>query len=134
MLGYFVQHCYSTTWQAWVNITESKIRLPIRNCLLISFLIMLFISIYFFSIMHRIKGFLSIDIDVSELQVNQCSRSKDQLYAASISANKYYDEIFSQIEIFHESNKCHPRTMVVSIPRAYRLLCVDFIALIEFWF
>lgn len=66
---------------------------------------------------RRIKGFLSVDIDVSELQVNQCSspRSKDPLYAASISANKYYDEIFSQIEIFHDSNKCHPRTMMVSL-------------------
>lgn len=60
----------------------------------------------------RIKGFLSVDIDVSELQVNQCSspRSKEPL-----SANKYYNEIFSQIEIFHESNKCHPHSMLVSI-------------------
>lgn len=57
------------------------------------------------------KGFLSIDIDVSELQVNQCSspRSKEPL-----TANKYYNEIFSQIEIFHESNKCHPHSMLVS--------------------
>lgn len=71
---------------------------------------------YFFHSFSRfsnsIKGFLSIDIDVSELQVNQCNspRSKEPL-----SANKYYNEIFSQIEIFHESNKCHSNTMVVSI-------------------
>lgn len=60
---------------------------------------------------NSIKGFLSIDIDVSELQVNQCNspRSKEPL-----SANKYYNEIFSQIEIFHESNKCHSNTMLVS--------------------
>lgn len=44
--------------------------------------------------------------------MNQCSspRSKEPL-----SANKYYNEIFSQIEIFHESNKCHPHSMLVSI-------------------
>lgn len=67
------------------------------------------------SLFYRIKGFLSIDIDVSELQVNQCSspRSKNQLYAASMSADKYYDEIFTQIEIFHESNKCHPTQIVI---------------------
>lgn len=61
-----------------------------------------------------IKGFLSIDIDVSELQVNQCGspRSKEPL-----SANKYYTEIFSQIEIFHDSNKCHSHSMLVSMKK-----------------
>lgn len=73
---------------------------------------------------YRIKGFLSVDVDVSELQVNQCSspRSKDQLYTASMSADKYYDEIFSQIEIFHDSNKCHPHTMTVRIPFIFKFI------------
>ncbi|XP_031627077.1 probable G-protein coupled receptor CG31760 isoform X2 [Contarinia nasturtii] len=80
---------------------------------------------------HGMKGFLSIDIDVSELQVNQCSspRSKEPL-----SANKYYTEIFTQIEIFHDSNRCHSHSMsceyrppygrnTVWIRGAYQCLC-----------
>lgn len=70
-----------------------------------------FFFLFHFVPFYSIKAFLSIDIDVSELQVNQCNspRSKEPL-----SANKYYNEIFSQIEIFHESNKCHSNTMLVS--------------------
>lgn len=67
------------------------------------------------------KGFLSIDIDVSELQVNQCSspRLKETNQNLPLTANKYYDEIFSQIEIFHDSNKCHPFSMLVSNRRGH---------------
>lgn len=64
---------------------------------------------------YSVKGFLSIDIDVSELQVNQCNspRFKENNQNQPLTANKYYDEIFSQIEIFHDSNKCHPYSMLV---------------------
>lgn len=29
-------------------------------------------------------------------------------------ANKYYDDVFNQIEVFHDSNKCHANSMMVS--------------------
>lgn len=67
-----------------------------------------------FSVFVSIKGFLSIDIDVSELQVNQCSARSSARSKEPLTANQYYNEIFSQIEIFHESNKCHSSSMLVS--------------------
>lgn len=86
----------------------------------IPFKIILFISHWcriFFLFGNRIKGFLSVDIDISELQVNQCSspRLKETNQIQPLSANKYYDDIFRQIEIFHDSNKCHPFSMLVCI-------------------
>lgn len=60
------------------------------------------------------RGFLSIDIDVSELQVNQCNlpQSLEYRHARNNKLN-HYDEIFNQIEAFHDSHKCHLDSMMV---------------------
>lgn len=55
-----------------------------------------------------------MDIDVSELQVNQCS--KPQLFEYQhVRSIKYHlnDEVFNQIEAFHDSHKCHLDSMKV---------------------
>lgn len=61
------------------------------------------------------RGFLSIDIDVSDLQVNQCSSPKYSDYHNQ-NSNKLinYDDVSSQIEAFHDSHKCHTDSMQVS--------------------
>ncbi|KAK9717653.1 Tc5 transposase DNA-binding domain [Popillia japonica] len=46
---------------------------------------------------HGMKGFLSLDVDVSKLEINQCE------------ADIYYPSS-SEISIFHGSHKCHNRT------------------------
>lgn len=46
------------------------------------------------------KGFLSLDVDVSKLEINQCE------------ADIYYPSS-SEISIFHGSHKCHNRTSKV---------------------
>lgn len=62
------------------------------------------------------RGFLSIDIDVSELQVNQCS-PPTHLYEYHIIRNQKaitHDDVFNQIDAFHESHKCHLNSMQVN--------------------
>lgn len=61
--------------------------------------------------LRRMRGFVSIDIDVSELQVNQCEspHSMDRRHGAND------DKIFNQIEAFHGSHKCHLDSMTVRI-------------------
>lgn len=62
------------------------------------------------------RGFVSIDIDVSELQVNQCN--VPQLYDHQRTRSNRpplgQDEAYYQIEAFHESNKCHMDSMQVN--------------------
>lgn len=60
------------------------------------------------------RGFLSIDINVSELQVNQCDLSRQNDYP-NFRNNKFsqHDEQFNQIEAFHGSHKCHIGSMQV---------------------
>lgn len=64
---------------------------------------------------NRMRGFLSIDIDVSELHVNQCTvpYSIDYRRARINTLNHYDDKIFNQIEAFHGSHKCHLDSMTV---------------------
>lgn len=62
------------------------------------------------------KGFLSIDIDISELQVNQCYQSQlEEYYHARNSKLNHYAELLNQIEAFHGSHKCHSDSMEVTI-------------------
>lgn len=61
------------------------------------------------------RGFLSVDIDVSELQVNQCSAPPQYDYQLSRSANRvtsYMDDVTLQIEATHDSHKCHMDSML----------------------
>lgn len=68
------------------------------------------------------RGFLSIDINVSELQVNQCDLSRQNDYP-NFRNNKFshHDEQFNQIEAFHGSHKCHVGSMQVEC--FFFLLC-----------
>lgn len=76
---------------------------------------------------HGMRGFLSIDIDVSELQVNQCDLTPQQreIYK-NYRHNKFttvnIDEQLNQIEAFHGSNKCHSKSMKCE----YRMINTNF--------
>lgn len=63
------------------------------------------------------RAFLSIDIDITELQVNQCN-APTYLYEYQTVRNGKsiaVDEVFNQIDAFHASHKCHPDSMQVYI-------------------
>ncbi|XP_055590502.1 probable G-protein coupled receptor CG31760 isoform X2 [Uranotaenia lowii] len=71
---------------------------------------------------HGLRAFLSIDIDVSNLQVNQCeSPSRFEIMSYNHHLRQYYpfvrssrlsqDEQLNQIEAFHGSHKCHLHSM-----------------------
>lgn len=71
---------------------------------------------------HGLRGFLSIDIDISDLQVNQCENpNKLDVMSYHQHLRQYYpyvrnikltdEEQYSQIEAFHESHKCHVHSM-----------------------
>lgn len=57
------------------------------------------------------RGFLSIDIDISDLHINQCEMPRPAPARANQLSN--YDESFSEIDVFHNSNKCHEDSMQV---------------------
>lgn len=61
------------------------------------------------------RGFLSIDIDINELQVNQCSAPTYLYEYQAIRNGKpvQHDEAFNQMDAFHESHKCHLDSMEV---------------------
>ena len=62
------------------------------------------------------RGFLSIDIDVSDLQVNQCNAPAAFEYQRIRSSKVLnHEDVFSQIEAFHNSNKCHMDSMQVCV-------------------
>lgn len=65
--------------------------------------------------MQRMRGFLSIDIDINELQVNQCSAPTYLYEYQAIRNGKpvQHDEAFNQMDAFHESHKCHLDSMEV---------------------
>lgn len=74
------------------------------------------------SIFLRLRGFLSIDIDISDLQVNQCNNpNKLEIMSYNQHLRQYYpfvrnskpteEEQYSQIEAFHGSHKCHVHSM-----------------------
>lgn len=66
--------------------------------------------------MNRMRGFLSIDIDVSELEVNQCEAPPSiEFHHMRSSKTNHYDEIVNQIVAFHDSHKCHLDSMMVSM-------------------
>uniref|UniRef100_A0A8W7Q5A8 G-protein coupled receptors family 3 profile domain-containing protein n=1 Tax=Anopheles coluzzii TaxID=1518534 RepID=A0A8W7Q5A8_ANOCL len=71
---------------------------------------------------HGIRGFLSIDIDISDLQVNQCNNpNRFEILSYNQHLRQYYpfvrnlklgeDEQMRQIEAFHGSHKCHVHSM-----------------------
>ncbi|XP_053675296.1 probable G-protein coupled receptor CG31760 [Anopheles nili] len=71
---------------------------------------------------HGIRGFLSIDIDISDLQVNQCNNpNRFEILSYNQHLRQYYpfvrnlklgeDEQLRQIEAFHGSHKCHVHSM-----------------------
>ncbi|XP_058121445.1 probable G-protein coupled receptor CG31760 [Anopheles coustani] len=71
---------------------------------------------------HGIRGFLSIDIDISDLQVNQCNNpNRFEILSYNQHLRQYYpfvrnlklgeDEQMRQIEAFHGSHKCHAHSM-----------------------
>lgn len=62
-----------------------------------------------------IRGFISIDIDVSELQVNQCSPFQiTECERARNGVSLRHESWYNQIEAFHDSHKCHLDSMQVS--------------------
>ncbi|XP_058815924.1 probable G-protein coupled receptor CG31760 isoform X2 [Topomyia yanbarensis] len=71
---------------------------------------------------HGLRGFLSIDIDISDLQVNQCDNpNKLELMSYNHHLRQYYpfvrniklsdEDQLHQIEAFHGSHKCHVHSM-----------------------
>uniref|UniRef100_A0A182RK45 G_PROTEIN_RECEP_F3_4 domain-containing protein n=1 Tax=Anopheles funestus TaxID=62324 RepID=A0A182RK45_ANOFN len=71
---------------------------------------------------HGIRGFLSIDIDISDLQVNQCNNpNRYEILSYNQHLRQFYpfvrnlkhgeDEQLRQIEAFHGSHKCHVHSM-----------------------
>ncbi|XP_049535012.1 probable G-protein coupled receptor CG31760 [Anopheles darlingi] len=71
---------------------------------------------------HGIRGFLSIDIDINDLQVNQCNNpNRFEILSYNQHLRQYYpfvrnlktgeDEQLRQIEAFHGSHKCHVHSM-----------------------
>lgn len=70
---------------------------------------------FLFLALHRMRGFLSIDIDINELQVNQCSAPTYLYEYQAIRNGKpvQHDEVFNQMDAFHESHKCHVDSMEV---------------------
>ncbi|XP_052563486.1 probable G-protein coupled receptor CG31760 [Culex pipiens pallens] len=72
---------------------------------------------------HGLRGFLSIDIDISDLQVNQCDNAnKLEIMSYNYHLRQYYpfvrniklseeNEQLNQIEAFHGSHKCHVHSM-----------------------
>lgn len=63
------------------------------------------------------QGFLSIDIDISELQVNQCDAPKYLYEYQIVRSGKSIavDEVFNQMDAFHTSHKCHLDSMQVRV-------------------
>ncbi|XP_075210452.1 putative G-protein coupled receptor CG31760 [Lycorma delicatula] len=58
------------------------------------------------SLKHETRGFLSLDVDISSLQVNQCDTlAENNQYAASAFS--------SQISVFHGTHKCHNSTQCI---------------------
>lgn len=55
----------------------------------------------------RIREFLSVDIDISGLEVNQCDAS---------SLNNENEVLSNQIASFKGTHKCHTDTTQVSLP------------------
>lgn len=94
-----------------------------------------YFRISFFSI-FSLRGFLSIDIDVSGLYINQCDRN-NQFYSDSYSVNFHNPKVLhlqptnsqfqiavplqplaplhidNEIDAFHDSHKCHRDSMDV---------------------
>ncbi|XP_055635409.1 probable G-protein coupled receptor CG31760 isoform X2 [Toxorhynchites rutilus septentrionalis] len=71
---------------------------------------------------HGLRGFLSIDIDISDLQVNQCENpNRLEVLSYNHHLRQYYpfvrsiklsdEEQLNQIEAFHGSHKCHVHSM-----------------------
>ncbi|XP_058056511.1 probable G-protein coupled receptor CG31760 [Anopheles bellator] len=71
---------------------------------------------------HGIRGFLSIDININDLQVNQCNNpNRFEILSYNQHLRQYYpfvrnlrlgeDEQLRQIEAFHGSHKCHVHSM-----------------------
>lgn len=54
------------------------------------------------SFYFRLRGYLSVDVDISELDVNQCDSPETA------------DETADEIVAFHGTHKCHNATTMVS--------------------
>jgi hypothetical protein len=92
-----------------------------------------------FCALDRLRGFLSIDIDVSELYINQCDMNNNQFYSenhySNFRNNKSPDHqltplqppssfhLDNEIDAFHDSHKCHRHSMDVSKSKQKRDCC-----------
>lgn len=69
---------------------------------------------------HGLRGFISIDIDISALRVNQCEAvvyrfNYQQIQSRRLhSADSQTTDALNDLQAFHSSHKCHRKTMVVS--------------------
>lgn len=70
---------------------------------------------------HGLRGFISIDIDVTGLRVNQCEApvayrfNYQQIQTRRLHlVDTQTSEYINDIQAFHKSHKCHRDTMVVS--------------------
>ncbi|KAJ6649502.1 putative G-protein coupled receptor [Pseudolycoriella hygida] len=60
---------------------------------------------------HGLRGFLSIDIDISDLHINQCDPPISQPSPSRTNQLSSHDEVMNEIDVFHNSHKCHEDSM-----------------------
>lgn len=77
---------------------------------------------------HGLRGFISVDIDVTSLRVNQCDatpyrfssqqqllRQRQPTRRSTAAANNNDVDTINDLQAFHSSHKCHRASMVVSL-------------------
>ncbi|KAG4080734.1 hypothetical protein HA402_013264 [Bradysia odoriphaga] len=60
---------------------------------------------------HGMRGFLSVDIDISDLHINQCDLPIPRPVPSRPNQLSNHDEVFNEIDVFHNSHKCHEDSM-----------------------
>lgn len=58
------------------------------------------------------RGFLSIDVDISDLHINQCHLPIPRAPSRTNQLSNH-EEVFNEIDVFHNSHKCHEDSMQV---------------------
>lgn len=61
------------------------------------------------------RGFLSVDIDVSDLHINQCNLPITRFVPSRTNQLSNHDDVFNEIDVFHNSHKCHEDSMQVPL-------------------
>lgn len=145
--GWWTFPYYSCIQRKWIlsySIAIAPVKHPEYDFLLQICLMKPETCLFSFFHIARLRGFLSIDIDVSELYINQCDMNNNQFYSENHYSNRNNKSPFNQdhqqqqqmnqyftqltplqppssafhldneIDAFHGSHKCHRDSMDVS--------------------